>query len=137
MKLAVKEVRCAFDSRQNPPALFLTCQKQVAPDCMVLLRQLDIVAVGKILNRISEREILMFHYKTEDIAPGSASEAVVELVIRIHLERRGLLLVEWTQPYVAIARAAQMDRLAYHLDDVHCLLYESGNSGISHSASLT
>jgi len=77
---------------------------------------------------ISKREILMSHYKIEDIAPGSASETVVELVIRIHLERRGLLLMEWTQPDVAVARAAQMDRPAYHLDNVHCLLYESGNS---------
>jgi len=106
-------------------------------DRMVILGQLDIVAVGKILNGIGKREILMFHYKTEDIAPGSASEAVIELVIRIHLKRRGLLLVKWTQPNVTIARAAQMDRPAYHLDNVHCLLYEGGNSRTIHSASLS
>jgi len=106
-------------------------------DRMVILGQLDIVAVGKILNGIGKREILMFHYEIEDIAPGSASEAVIELVIRIHLKRRGLLLVEWTQTNVTIARPAQMDRPAYHLDNVHCLFYESGNSGTSHSASLS
>ena len=78
----------------------------------------------------------MSHYKTEDIAPASASETVVELVFRIHLERRGLFLVERAKPDVTIARAAQMDRPAYHVDNVHCLLYKSGNSGTSHLASL-
>jgi hypothetical protein len=136
MKLAVKEIRCAFQGRQDPPALFLTCQKQIVMDRIVLLRQRNIVAVGKIFNCISERKVLMSHYKTEDIAPGPAPETVVELVFRIHMERRGLFLVERAKPDVTIARAAQMDRSAYYVYNVHRLLYESGNSGISHLASL-
>jgi len=79
----------------------------------------------------------MLHYKVEDIAPASAPEAVVELVIRVHLERRGLLLVEGAQANVTIARPAQMYRPADYFYNVDCLLYESGNSGTNHSASLS
>ena len=78
---------------------------------MLFLRQRNIIAVGKIFNGIRERKVLMFSYKAEDIASGSAPEAVVELVFRIHLERRGLFLVERAKPDVPVARAAQMDRL--------------------------
>jgi hypothetical protein len=103
MKPAVKEISRAFNGLDNPLALLLTCQQQIVSDSVVLLRQRDIVAFGKIFNGIGKCEILMLHYKTEDIAPASASEAVVELVIRIHLEGRGLLLVERAQPNVTIA----------------------------------
>jgi hypothetical protein len=78
----------------------------------------------------------MLHNKIEDIAPASASEAVVKLVIRIHLERRRLLLVERAQSNVTIAGPAKLDRSAYYLDNVHCLLNKSGNSRTGHSASL-
>ena len=104
---------------------------------MVPLRQRNIVAVGKIFNGISERKVLMLHYKTEDITPASAPEAVVELVFGIHLERRRLFLVEGAQTEVTIARTAQMDRAAYHIDNVHCLLYKSGGTRTSHLASLS
>jgi hypothetical protein len=100
------------------------------------LRQRNIVSVGKIFNGINERKILMFAYKTEDIAPALAPEAVVELVFRIHLERRGLFMVKWAQPDMTVTRPAKMDRPAYHIDNVHCLLYDGGNTGTRHLASL-
>jgi hypothetical protein len=45
-------------------------------------------------------------------------------------------MVERAQPNVTVARPAQMDRPAYHFDNVDRLLYKSGNSGTRHSASL-
>jgi hypothetical protein len=136
MEPGVKKIRRARYGSQNPPALLLTRQEQIALDLGLFPRQRDIVAVRKILNGISECKILMFGYKAEDISPASASEAVVELVFTIHLERRGLFLVERAQPYVSITRPAQMNRPAYHFDDIHCLLYDSGNTGTSHLAGL-
>jgi hypothetical protein len=136
MKPGVKEIRRAFHSGQNPSALLLSRPEQIVLGFILLLRQRNIVPVGKIFNCIKERKVLMFGYKTEDIAPASASEAVVELVFRIYLERRGFFLVEWAQPDVTVARPAQMDRPAYHIDNIHCLLYDGGNTGTSHLASL-
>jgi hypothetical protein len=136
MKPGVKEIRRALYGSQNPPALLLTRLEQVVMSRIFLLRQRNIVAVGKILNGIRKRKVLMFGYKTENIAPASASEAVVELVFRVHLERRSLFMVEWAQPDMTVTRPAQMDRPAYHIDDVHCLLYDGGNTGTSQLASL-
>jgi hypothetical protein len=136
MKLGIKEIRCAFHGGQNPPVLFPAHPGRIVPVCKVLLRQRNIVLIGEIFNCIDERKVPMFGYKTEDIAPALASEAVVELVFRIYLERRGLFLVKWAQPDVTVARPAQMDRPAYHIDNVHCLFYDGGNTGTSHSASL-
>jgi hypothetical protein len=132
MKLGVKEIRCAPYGGQNPAALL-----EVAMGYMLFLRQRNIVTVGKIFNGIRERKVLVFSYKAEDIASALAPEAVVELVFSIHLERRCLFLVERAQPDVPVARPTQTDRPAYHLDNIHCLLYQSGNIGISHSASLS
>jgi hypothetical protein len=135
MKLGVKEIRRAFYDGQNPPVFLQTRLEQIVL-CILLLRQCNVISIGKKFNGINERKVLMFGYKTEDIAPASASEAVVELVFRIYLERRGLLMVKWAQPDVTVARPAQMDRPAYHIDNVHCLLYDGGNTGTSHLASL-
>ena len=44
--------------------------------------------------------------------------------------------MERAKPNVTVAGAAQMDRSAYHVDNVHCLLYKSGNSRTSHLANL-
>jgi hypothetical protein len=84
------------------------------------------------LDGIGKSKVLMPHYKTEYIAPAIASKTVVKLVIRVHLERRGLLLVEGAQTDVTIARPAQIDRPAYHFDYVYRLLDYCGNPGTSH-----
>ena len=44
--------------------------------------------------------------------------------------------MERAKPDVTVTRAAQMDRSAYHVDNVHCLLHKSGNSRTSHLANL-
>ena len=45
-------------------------------------------------------------------------------------------MMERAKSNVTIAGPSQMDRPAYHIDDVHCLLYESGNTGASQLAFL-
>ena len=74
----------------------------------------------------------MFNDEIEDIASASASEAIIELILGIYLEGRGLLLMKWTEPDMAISRAAQRDHPANHIDNVHCLFHKSGNTGNSH-----
>jgi hypothetical protein len=70
----------------------------------------------------------VFHYETENIASASASKTVEKLVFGIHMKRRGLLVVKWTQADMTIAGPPQMNNPAYHIDNVHRLLYKCGNS---------
>ena len=89
---------------------------------MIVLRELNIVTVGKIFNGITKRKILMLNDETEDVPSACTSEAVIELIFGIHLERRSLLLVKRAQSDMTVSRAAQRDHPANHLDNVHCLL---------------
>jgi hypothetical protein len=135
MEPRVEEIRRALYGGQNPPLLLTTGPERIVLR-VLFLRQRNVVSVGKIFDGIDKSEVLMFCYKTENVAPASTSETVVELVLSIYLERRGFFLVKRAQPDVTVARPAQLHRLANHIDNVDRLLYDGGNAGTSQLATL-
>src|SRR5207247_8285299 len=60
---------------------------------------------------------LLLH-ELDHVAPHPAAEAVVELLARVHGERRRALLVEWAQAGEPLAAPAQVGVRGDDLDDV-------------------
>lgn len=96
-----------------------------AADRIVLARldlgQLDARAVGELAQRLGEGLALELHHELEDVPRGLAAEAVEELPLRVHVERRRLLRVEGAEALEARARALEHDVLADELHDVRAL----------------
>jgi len=65
---------------------------------MFLLRQQDVVTFRKVSQCISKGKVPVLHDKAEDVSAASAPEAVIELILRIHVEGWSLLLVKRAQP---------------------------------------
>ena len=70
---------------------------------------------GKPLHGLGKREVLGLHHIADDIAVGSAAEAVIETLGVGDREGRGLLLMEGTQPDILAAAALQADAGSYDL----------------------
>jgi hypothetical protein len=65
--------------------------------------------------------IRAYHHEAQGIAPGAATETVVELLVRIDAERGCLLVVERTAGSVVLAGFFQFDAPVYHLDDIDAI----------------
>ena len=61
----------------------------------------------------------MLHEETDGGTAGAAAEAVIELLIGIDVERRGLLAMKGTQGLVAATNLPERQVGVDHLDDVH------------------
>src|SRR5271156_37026 len=73
--------------------------------------------------RFRKRALLQLHHEFENIAARAAAKAVVNLLHRMHGERRRLLLVERTQPGEVLSAFLQTHVLADHADYVRLLLH--------------
>ena len=69
-------------------------------------------------DRVRELEPGMTHPEAKHVAAGLAAETVKGLLLRVDLERRGLLFVEGTQPPVLAASLSEGDGLPDDLDQV-------------------
>ncbi len=74
-------------------------------------------------NRFGKRTLLHLHHKFENVSAHAASEAVINLLRRMHCERRRLFRMERTQPGKILAALFQADVLADDPNDVRLLLY--------------
>src|ERR1700739_1289543 len=72
---------------------------------------------------IQKLDLVHLHHKLEHVAARSTSKAVINLPDRMHGERRGLFVVEWTQPREILPGLFQTDVFPYHADNVRLLLY--------------
>ena len=77
-------------------------------------RDLQAGGVRQGLDRFRKGKAVDLHEKAQHRAVGAAAEAVV--AVRVDVERGRLLLMEWTQPGVAVAGFAQLHATA---DDFH------------------
>src|SRR6202167_130854 len=73
--------------------------------------------------RFWKRALLELHHEFENISARAAAKAVVNLLHRMHGERRRLLLVERTQPGEVLAALLQAHVLTDHADYVRLLLH--------------
>ena len=76
-------------------------------------------ALGQELHRLLELERLGLLDELEGVAALAAAEAVVELLLGVHGERRRALVVERAQPGPARADPPQVGLLADQVDHVH------------------
>ena len=83
-----------------------------------VVAQLDARAPGEALDRLREVEVLDLAHERDDIAAGLATEAVVEALLGVDGERRGLLGVERAQTHPPAPHLAQGDVLAGDLHEV-------------------
>ena len=90
----------------------------VARGRRVVVAQLDASASGESLDRLCEVEVLDLSHEGDDVAAGLAPEAVVEALLRVDRERRGLLRVERAEAHPPASNLAQGDVLAGDLDEV-------------------
>ncbi len=74
--------------------------------------------LGQHAQRLGEVGRLALHHELEDVAALAATEAVERLTFRIHDERRGLLLVERTEPFEVPSGFLERYGFADQLDDV-------------------
>ena len=65
---------------------------------------------GQLLDRVHELQAGVIDHPADRIAMRAAAEAVVELLLVIHIETRGLLVVERAAPLPLAACARQLDR---------------------------
>src|SRR5262249_56148407 len=75
--------------RQHPPAL--------AGLGRPAFRHLNAVARGQGLQGLRKFQFFIEHQELENVPAGTAAEAVEQLLVRIHIERRSLLRVERTE----------------------------------------
>src|SRR5690606_37840515 len=73
-------------------------------------------ALGQILDRLGEVQVVVVHHEAQGVATGAAAEAVVELLVRADREGRGLFLVERAAGAVVLAGLLQLDARAHHFD---------------------
>jgi len=84
----------------------------------LLVLQRHSETLGQPLDRLREVELLRLADKADDVAPGAAAEAVVELVLRVDREARRPLVVERAEPGEAGAGLAQLRARLDDLDHV-------------------
>ena len=104
------------DARQHRVQRLARCLRVVGPPG--LARDVDAGARGQLLDRLGEAQAVVVHQEAEHGAVRAAAEAVVELLVRAHPERRRLLVVEGAAGLVFAARFLQRDARADQLDDV-------------------
>jgi hypothetical protein len=98
----------------------------VAPQALlalvgIVVAQRDREPGGQPLDGLHEAQSLVFLDELDDVAARCAAEAVVQLHVGTHRERRRLLGVERAQALVATADAFQRDVVADHGEDVGLL----------------
>src|SRR5262249_44084529 len=82
------------------------------------LGQCDPEALRQMLHRIEESKLLLQLEKLDHVAADAAAEAVKEALVAVDVERRRLLTVKWTQPFVRGSRLLQRHVVLDHDDDV-------------------
>ncbi len=100
----------------SPPRL-------LGPRVLALALDLHAVALAERLDRLRKAQPLLLLHEAEHVPPGLAPEAVIELLPRIHRERRRALLVERAQPREPVTGAAQVRIRRDDLDDVRGILH--------------
>ena len=83
-----------------------------------LVRHLEPQARGELLDRLGEGHVIVLHEEAEHGAVRAAAEAVIELLVRAHPERRRLLVVERAAGLELAARLLQLHARADDLHDV-------------------
>ena len=83
-----------------------------------LARHVEPESSRQLLDRLGERQLVVFHEEAERRAVRAAAEAVIELLDRAHPERRRLLVVERAAGAVFAAGFLELDARADELDDV-------------------
>jgi len=84
-------------------------------------REMNAIAPRKALHRFRKAEVLELHEELEDVAALVTSETVIQSLLGIDRERRGLLLVERAQTFPAAAPLFQTNVVANNLDKVRRL----------------
>ena len=82
------------------------------------LRKLDMGAVGEALQTFGKGIILIFHQKVDDIAPGTAAEAVIDLLSRTHGKGCRFLSMKRAEPKIVCALFREADVLSDNVDDI-------------------
>ncbi len=88
------------------------CRRDLLP------RDLHADAPRQVLHHLHEGAALDLHQKAEDVAALLATEAVVELALRVDVERRGLLVVEGAEALVVGPSTLELNVLPDDLHDV-------------------
>ncbi len=85
---------------------------------ILLKLQHDAGPLGQSFHGLHEINVLIFLNELEHVTPGVATEAVINLPLRIDIEARSFLLVKRTQRHVIAAGALQGKVIADHIDNV-------------------
>ena len=89
------------------------------PRILLLPLHLHPEPLGERLDRLAERKPLLLLEEREHIPLLAAAEAVIELLLRIHRERRRALIMEGAQPLEPLPRPLQLRIRRQHLRDIH------------------
>src|SRR5690606_38497985 len=100
-------------------------------------RDLHANAVRDLAHRVGEREPLVLHEETENVARLAAAEALEEALRWDHVERRRLLVMERAERTEVLARALEGQQLADHLDDVRAFAHLIDQMIANHARSAT
>ena len=73
-------------------------------------------------NRLRKRDLVHLHHELEHVAARAAPEAVINLLHRMHRERRRFFGMEWTQPREILPGLFQAHIFAHHANNVRLLL---------------
>jgi hypothetical protein len=90
-----------------------------ATACAARFRHLDAAVLRQAAHRLHEGQVLGLHQEGERVSSLLTAEAVEALAVRIDVERRGLLVVERAEPFVAPARTLQVDGPTDEFDHVY------------------
>ena len=81
-------------------------------------RQGHVQLVGEKLDRLRKGETLDVHHKLDNASARLAAKAVIDLLLPVHVERRGLFVVKRAQTNISMPVLLQLHVGADHTDDV-------------------
>ncbi len=127
----------ARDTREHLAELFLAPRWWSAA---AFMRHFQSEPPGERFDGFRKRQLFVLHQEAERRAVRAAAKAVIELLVRAHPERRGLLVVKRAAGLVLAPRLLQRHAAADGLDDIRVcdqLVNEALGNAAGHGASLT
>lgn len=98
---------------------------------------LNVVFVGQPSEGFGIVHLLMFHDEPHGVAPLAATETMTGASRRRHVERRGLLVMERTQPFIIDAALVERYKLRYYVHNIGGVLDTVYRLSVDHSCKDT
>ena len=114
-KLIVKIARSLFvDLEKSCPSLYFCFRLSGILD----LRKLHPCPVSQVLQRLTERVILVFHHKVKYISPCPAAEAIIHLLGGSDRKGRSLFIMKRTKTKIGTSPPGQFYILGYNIYNI-------------------